>query len=175
MKRHSTPEAQAAWEEWVRNASPEELKKITLPPLNQVVLSPSLRKTEFIYSQPLQLPKRSMLKFINIGKTNSESKTKKFKRHIVKLVQRVESNIKKIFSRPIILTQTPTLNELANLMNVEITKVISFCMSQGNFISINDRCEKEDLEVIASYFGFKLDFQNKEPLIVSKRRYTDYI
>ena len=56
------------------------------------------------------------------------------------------------------VTEFVTANELANMMNIPVTKVISTCMSLGVFVSINQRLDAEILSLVAEEFGFKVEF-----------------
>lgn len=56
------------------------------------------------------------------------------------------------------VTEFVTANELATMMNVPVTKVISTCMSLGMFVSINQRLNAEILALVAEEFGFKVEF-----------------
>lgn len=56
------------------------------------------------------------------------------------------------------VTEFVTANELATMMNVPVVKVIGTCMSLGMPVSINQRLDAEALSVVASEFGFEIDF-----------------
>ena len=56
------------------------------------------------------------------------------------------------------VTEFVTANELAKLMNVTVTEIISTCMSLGLFVLINQRLDAETLSVVAEEFGFKVEF-----------------
>lgn len=56
------------------------------------------------------------------------------------------------------VTEFVTANELATMMNIPVTKVISTCMSLGMFVSINQRLDAEVLAVVAEEFGFTIEF-----------------
>lgn len=56
------------------------------------------------------------------------------------------------------VTEFVTANELATMMNVPVTQVISTCMSLGMFVSINQRLDAETLALVAEEFGYKLEF-----------------
>lgn len=56
------------------------------------------------------------------------------------------------------VTEFVTVNELATMMNVPVTKVIATCMSLGLVVSINQRLDAETLTVVADEFGFKVEF-----------------
>ena len=56
------------------------------------------------------------------------------------------------------VTEFVTVNELATMMNVPITDVITACMNLGLMVSINQRLDAEALVVVAEEFGFKTEF-----------------
>jgi len=56
------------------------------------------------------------------------------------------------------ITEFVSVNELANMMNVPVTQIISTCMSLGLFVSINQRLDAETMSVVADEFGFKVEF-----------------
>ena len=56
------------------------------------------------------------------------------------------------------LTEFVTANELATMMNIPVTKVISTCFSVGIMVSINQRLDAETIELVASEFGFTTEF-----------------
>ena len=61
-------------------------------------------------------------------------------------------------SKTLKLTEFVTANELASMMNVPVTKVISTCMSIGMMISINQRMDAETINLVAEEFGFKTEY-----------------
>ncbi|MGE5106510.1 MAG: translation initiation factor IF-2 [Sphingobacteriales bacterium] len=56
------------------------------------------------------------------------------------------------------VTEFVTVSELANLMDVKFTDVISKCMGLGIMVSINQRLDAEVIELVASEFGFDVEF-----------------
>jgi translation initiation factor IF-2 len=56
------------------------------------------------------------------------------------------------------VTEFVTVSELANLMDVSFTDVISKCMSLGLMVSINQRLDAEVIELVASEFNFEVEF-----------------
>ncbi|MBW6478738.1 MAG: translation initiation factor IF-2, partial [Bacteroidales bacterium] len=56
------------------------------------------------------------------------------------------------------VTEFVSANELASLMNVQVTEVISTCMSLGLFVSINQRLDAETITIVADEFGFDVHF-----------------
>ena len=60
------------------------------------------------------------------------------------------------------LTEFVTANDLANMMNVPINKVIATCMSLGVMVSINQRLDAETINIVADEFGFKTEYTSAE-------------
>ena len=56
------------------------------------------------------------------------------------------------------VTEFVTVAELATMMNVSATEVITACMNLGLMVSINQRLDAEALVVVAEEFGFKTEF-----------------
>ncbi len=60
------------------------------------------------------------------------------------------------------ITEFVTVSELATMMNVSPTEVIGSCMNLGIFASINQRLDRETIEVVASEFAFETEFISAE-------------
>ena len=60
------------------------------------------------------------------------------------------------------LTEFISVSELASLMDVSFADVISKCMSLGIMVSINQRLDAEVIELVASEFGFVVEFIDME-------------
>lgn len=56
------------------------------------------------------------------------------------------------------ITEFVTANDLANMMDVAVTQVISTCMSFGVMVAINQRLDAETINIVAEEFGFKTKF-----------------
>ena len=60
------------------------------------------------------------------------------------------------------LTEFVTANELAQMMEVPVTKVIGTCMSIGIMVSINQRLDAETIDLVAEEFGYKTEYVSAE-------------
>jgi translation initiation factor IF-2 len=60
------------------------------------------------------------------------------------------------------VTEFISVSELANLMDVSFAEVISKCMGLGIMVSINQRLDAEVIELVASEFGFDVEFIDME-------------
>lgn len=69
--------------------------------------------------------------------------------------KQIEKNTK------ISVTEFIAVNELANLMKVSVSEVISKCIGLGLMVSINQRLDVETITLIADDFGFEVEFQEE--------------
>ncbi len=65
-------------------------------------------------------------------------------------------------SKVIKVTEFVTANEVATMMNISVTQVISACMSLGLMISMNQRLDAETLTIVAEEFGYQVEFVGAE-------------
>ena len=83
---------------------------------------------------------------------------RKDKREAVIQRQKAEIKEQERESRILQLTEFVTANDLANMMDVSVTEVISTCMSIGVMVAINQRLDAETINVVADEFGFKTKY-----------------
>lgn len=60
------------------------------------------------------------------------------------------------------ITEYITVSDLAALMDVPVNEVIQWCFSNGMMVSINQRLEADDIQLIAAEFEFTVEFVNAE-------------
>ncbi len=65
-------------------------------------------------------------------------------------------------SKVIKVTEFVTANEVATMMDIAVTQVISACMSLGMMVTMNQRLDAETLTIVAEEFGYKVEFVNAE-------------
>ena len=93
---------------------------------------------------------------------NKAAKYRKEKRELdAERRQELESQ-EQAESKVLKLTEFVTANELASMMNVPVTQVISTCMSVGIMVSINQRLDAETINLVAEEFGFKTEYISAE-------------
>ncbi|NWF89649.1 MAG: translation initiation factor IF-2 [Ignavibacteriaceae bacterium] len=59
------------------------------------------------------------------------------------------------------VTEFIAVNELANLMGVQVSEVISKCIGLGLMVSINQRLDVETITLVADEFGFEVEFEKE--------------
>ncbi|HKL89717.1 MAG TPA: translation initiation factor IF-2 N-terminal domain-containing protein, partial [Allomuricauda sp.] len=65
-------------------------------------------------------------------------------------------------SKTLKVTEFVTVNELATMMNVSTTQIISACMSLGIMVTMNQRLDAETLSIVADEFGYEVEFVTAE-------------
>lgn len=91
------------------------------------------------------------------GGKSKGSKLRKMKRDQAAAAEQealAEQSEKKVIK----VTEFVSANELAKMMAVPVTNIISACMSLGLFVSINQRLDAETITVVAEEFGFAVEF-----------------
>jgi translation initiation factor IF-2 len=91
-------------------------------------------------------------------KSNKGAKYRREKRDAVVKREHEQEELEKEESKVLKLTEFVTANDLANMMNVPVTKVIGTCMSIGIMVSINQRLDAETINIVAEEFGFKTEY-----------------
>ena len=96
------------------------------------------------------------------GAKSKGAKYRKEKREAV--AERINEEMERSQQERSILkvTEFVTVSELATMMNVPVTQVITACMNLGLMVSINQRLDAEALAVVAEEFGFKVEFVSVE-------------
>jgi len=95
------------------------------------------------------------------GKSKA-AKYRRMKRELMSKARQEEMDKIEMNKKVIKVTEFVTANELATMMNVPVTTVISTCMALGLFVSINQRLDAETLSLVAEEFGFKVEFVSIE-------------
>ena len=102
--------------------------------------------------------KETLARLTNKQKGNKGAKFRKEKREQARAQQEEERLEAKAESKILKLTEFVTANELANMMQVPVTKVIGTCMSIGIMVRISQRMDAETSDLVAEEFGFKTEF-----------------
>jgi translation initiation factor IF-2 len=92
------------------------------------------------------------------GKFAQRAKFRRQKRDDVAASAEQDAMDQEMQSKVIKVTEFVTANELASMMDVSVTQIISTCMSLGMFVSINQRLDAETLSIVAEEFGYEVEF-----------------
>ena len=93
---------------------------------------------------------------------NKAAKYRKEKRDNVLDRMMEQEEMEQEESKILKLTEFVTANELANMMDIPVTKVIGTCMSLGIMVSINQRLDAETINFVAEEFGYQTEYVSAE-------------
>ena len=65
-------------------------------------------------------------------------------------------------SKTLKVTEFVTVGEVATMMDVPTTEIISACMSLGIMVTMNQRLDAETLSIVADEFGYEVEFVTSE-------------
>lgn len=106
--------------------------------------------------------KETLARLSNQGGKSKASKNRRSKRDLVAQRRQEELEQAELAEKILKLTEFVTVSELASMMNVQPTQVISVCMSLGIFASINQRLDAETIQIVADEFGYETEFVSAE-------------
>lgn len=102
--------------------------------------------------------KDTLARLSSQGGKSKASKNRRAKRDDRAQRREIEQMEAELQEKILKLTEFVTVSELASMMNVSPTQVISACMSLGIFASINQRLDAETIQIVAEEFGFETEF-----------------
>ena len=105
--------------------------------------------------------KETLEKLTNKGGKNKGAKYRKEKRVFRREQDELQQEIDAA-DRTLKVTEFITVGELASLMNVSPTEVISACFSLGVMVTMNQRLEADTLLLVADEFGYKIEFSDAD-------------
>ena len=130
-----------------KRIDPKQFRKLKQQQSKQVEISPE---------EAQKRVRETLAKLQGTGKKSSV-KNRKEKRDAHKAQQEQEVQEQVDSQKIIKVNEFATANELASLMNVAVTEIITSCMSLGIMISMNQRLDGETIEMLVEDFGFKVE------------------
>jgi translation initiation factor IF-2 len=100
-----------------------------------------------------------------LSEKGSKSKTSKYRREKREEVRgRLDKEAEALEAEKKVLkvAEFVSANQMAQMMNVQVTQIISTCMSLGLFVSINQRLDAETISIVAEEFGYTVEFASAE-------------
>jgi translation initiation factor IF-2 len=105
--------------------------------------------------------KETLEKLTNKGGKSKGSKHRKDKRSWRREQDEIQQEID-AQDRTLKVTEFITVSDLASLMNVSATEVISACFSLGVMVTMNQRLEADTLLLVADEFGYNIEFSDAD-------------
>ncbi|MGP1550078.1 MAG: translation initiation factor IF-2, partial [Prevotella fusca] len=106
--------------------------------------------------------KETLARLTSKSQNKKGAKYRKEKRDAVQERLNAEAKAERKESKVLKLTEFVTVSELATMMNVPVTNVISTLMSVGIMVSINQRLDAETINLVADEFDFKTEYVSAE-------------
>ena len=105
--------------------------------------------------------RETLAKLQGVGKKTSV-KNRREKRIAHKEIAEQETAAIKASNKIVKITEFATAQELASLMDVPVTEIISALMTLGFMVTMNQRLEADTIQIIVEEFGFKVEFVGVE-------------
>lgn len=113
-----------------------------------------------------QKVKNTMRQMGSAGKSRGSKRKIKLQNKETRATEKKEDNLRREKEDKILkVTEFLTANELATMMNIGVTQVISTCFMLGVVVSINQRLDAETIQIVADNFGFEVEFVDAESQI----------
>ena len=106
--------------------------------------------------------KETLARLTSKTQNKKGAKYRKEKRDAAQEKLNQEARAERKQSKTLKLTEFVTVSELATMMDVPVTKVISTLMSVGIMVSINQRLDAETINLVADEFGFATEYVSAE-------------
>ncbi len=74
----------------------------------------------------------------------------------------IDQELQAAESKVLKVTEFVTVSEIATMMNIPVTNIISTCMSLGMMVTMNQRLDAETLTIVAEEFDYTVDFIGAE-------------
>ena len=106
--------------------------------------------------------KETLARLTSKSQNKKGAKYRKEKREAVQEKLQDQARQEQKESKILKLTEFVTVSELATMMNISVTQVISTLMGVGIMVSINQRLDAETINMVAEEFGFKTEYVSAE-------------
>ena len=128
---------------------PKKFKKAVRPVKKVVEISPE---------EAQKRVRETLAKLQGRGGKKSSVRNRKDKRQAHRDVADVENQEKAAGDQTIKIAEFATASELAVLMDVAVTEIVTTCMGLGMMVSMNQRLDAETIQMLVEDFGFKVEF-----------------
>jgi translation initiation factor IF-2 len=108
--------------------------------------------------------KETLARLSEKGNKSKTSKYRREKRDEIRDRNAERAEMAEADKKLLTVAEFVSANQLAQMMNVQVTQVISTCMALGLFVSINQRLDAETITIVAEEFGYKVEFGTAEDL-----------
>ncbi len=96
------------------------------------------------------------------SKKGKGAKYRREKRDLHRQQTEIDIEIQHAESKTLKVTEFVTASEVATMMDVSVSEIISACMSLGMMVTMNQRLDAETLAIVAEEFGYGVEFVSAE-------------
>lgn len=96
------------------------------------------------------------------SKKGKGAKYRRDKRDLHRQQSEIDQELQAAESKILKVTEFVTVSEIATMMNIPVTNVISTCMSLGMMVTMNQRLDAETLTIVAEEFDYSVNFVGAE-------------
>lgn len=146
-----------------KKKKPKTRKKATEAPAEEIPESKKrkrVKKFEIDQKEVKEAIRKTLLSMDDASASARASSRKRKKKEREEAEERRIEEKEKGKSK-LTVTEFIAVNELANLMGVQVSEVISKCIGLGLMVSINQRLDVETITLVADEFGFQVEFEKE--------------
>ena len=143
------------------------------PRAKKPVTTPGKPRHELTEEEIQAQIKETLARLSAKGTKSKTSKYRREKRDDVREKMAEKAEIAEADRKILKVAEFVSANQLAQMMDVQVTKIISTCMSLGLFVSINQRLDAETISIVAEEFGYKVEFASAEDIETIKEEDKD--
>jgi len=96
------------------------------------------------------------------SKKGKGAKYRRDKRDLHRQQTEIDQELQAAESKVLKVTEFVTVSEIATMMDIAVTKIISTCMSLGMMVTMNQRLDAETIVIVAEEFDYSVDFVGAE-------------
>ena len=96
------------------------------------------------------------------SKKGKGAKHRRDKRDLHRQQSEIDQELLAAESKVLKVTEFVTVSEIATMMDIAVTKIISTCMSLGMMVTMNQRLDAETIVIVAEEFDYTVDFVGAE-------------
>ena len=137
-------------------------------PINKVVqrgrgpVRPAVRKEEPTEAEIQRQVRETLEKLQGKSSRGKGAKYRRNKREAHREQSEAESEAQALNAKILKVTEFVTASEVATMMNVPVTNIISACMMLGMMVTMNQRLDAETLKIVAEEFDYEVEFVGAE-------------
>ena len=155
----------------VKKAAPLNTRKPATPGQNRPARGPVRpaggARRQIVKEEPTEADvqkqvRETLEKLQGKSKKGKGAKYRKDKRDQHRQQTEIDQELEAFESKVLKVTEFVTVSEIATMMNIPVTDIISTCMSLGMMVTMNQRLDAETLTIVAEEFDYTVDFIGAE-------------